>query len=167
MNAPRIDLRERLVRVELGEVRVTADPEETLVTYALGSCVAVIAHDPVRRLGGMIHVMLPDAKASPERAQRQPGAFANTGVALLFEQLHAIGGRRAEVQVKLVGGARIGAADLFEIGARNYEQIRRILDRNGVRVIGEDVGGTISRTVRLEVATGAVVVRSGSKVWSV
>ncbi|HEY0777161.1 MAG TPA: chemotaxis protein CheD [Gemmatirosa sp.] len=152
-----------LLVVGIGDVRVTDVPEARLVTYALGSCLGVAIHDPVARVGGLLHVMLPDSAIDPVKAAQAPALFVDTGVPLLFRESYRLGARKERLVVRVVGGSHAAAReadDRFQIGRRNVSALRRILARNGVPVTAEDVGGCQrSRTVTLDVATGALTVR--------
>lgn len=149
------------VTIGIGELHVSRNPADVLVTYALGSCIAVIAHDPKRQIGGLIHYMLPTSTSAPAKAAERPAMFADTGVPLLFTSLYALGTSKPELKVKIVGGAKLyedhGA---FEIGKRNHAILRKMFWKMGVLVAAEDVGGEKSRTVRLDVGTGRVLVSS-------
>ena len=152
-----------LITVGMGDLRVSADPESTLVTYALGSCIAVLVYDPVHRIGGMIHYMLPHSSITPEKALARPAMFADTGVPLLFEKMYALSARKADLTVKVVGGANINDENgTFEIGRRNYVILRKMFWKVGVAVAAEDVGGSASRTTRLCLATGRTTVRTSA-----
>lgn len=149
------------VVVDIADLRISNDPDVLLVTFALGSCVAVIAHDPVRRLGGMIHCMLPLSTAAPEKAARKPAMFADTGIPLLFEQLGALGARREELVVKVAGGGGLqGGPGVLNIGERNVTVLRATFAKQGIRIAKEDLGGTKSRTARLRLADGRVTITS-------
>lgn len=157
-----------LIVVGMGELEVSADPEGVLVTYALGSCIAVIVHDPLRRIGGMIHYVLPHSSTNPRQALKQPAMFADTGVPLLFRSMYARACRKADLSVKLVGGANLqDESGRFDIGRRNYLFLRGMLRKVGVSVVAEDVGGSTSRTVRLNVATGIATVRRSDRAQEV
>jgi chemotaxis protein CheD len=149
------------VAVEISDFRVSDDPGATLVTWALGSCIAVMVHDPVRRAAGMIHYMLPLAETSPERARDRPAMFADTGVPLLFHSMYGLGCRKQDLVVKVAGGSSLhDDRGVFQIGKRNHAILRKMLWKAGVLVAAEDVGGAKSRTVRLHVGTGRCTVTS-------
>jgi chemotaxis protein CheD len=149
------------VVVDVAAYCVSSDPAATLVTYALGSCIAVTVHDPGRKIAGMIHVMLPLSKISPEKAAANPAMFADTGIPAMFKALYEMGSRKENLVVKLIGGAGIyddGGA--FAIGERNVVMARKMFWKNGILLAGEDTGGAKSRTVRLHVGNGTVIVRT-------
>jgi chemotaxis protein CheD len=147
--------------VDVGDLRTTGDPAAELATFALGSCVAVIVHDPVRRHGALLHFLLPHAKTNPAKARERPGLFADVGIPLLLEQLEALGSRKQDLVAKLAGGGRnFGASSAFEIGRRNHEAARELCAAAALPVAAEHCGGTRSRSVRFAVGTGRVTVRS-------
>jgi chemotaxis protein CheD len=151
----------RTVGVDISDYRVTAEPDDVLVTWALGSCIAVMVHDPGRRAGGMIHYMLPLAETAPERARERPAMFADTGVPLLFRSMYALGCRKEDLVVKLAGGSAMhDDGGVFQIGKRNLAIVRKLLWKAGICVAAEDVGGAKTRTVRLHVGTGRCTVAS-------
>lgn len=148
--------------IGVGACAVSADPSTTLVTYALGSCIAVLIYDPVTRVGGLLHYMLPESSLDQTKAQKNPYMFADTGIPLLFQNAYKLGAVRNRLLVHVLGGAQIiSASDSFNIGKRNHMVLRKIFWKAGILVQHEEVGGTQSRTVRLELETGRIVMRSG------
>jgi chemotaxis protein CheD len=144
----------------MGDLLVTADASAQVVTYALGSCLGIVVHDPVARVGGMLHVMLPDSSLDAGKAASQPAMFVDTGVPRLFHEAYRLGAAKERLVVKVAGGAAAqGESDMFEIGKRNMIALRKILWQNGVLIKRHDVGGTISRTMALDVRTGDVTLR--------
>jgi chemotaxis protein CheD len=150
-----------VVTVGIADCRLGREPGQVLVTYALGSCVAVAIHDPVAQVGGLLHFMLPDSGIDPEKARQNPYMFADTGVPLLFRRSYELGADKRRLIVHIAGGAQVmDSAGVFNIGKRNYLALRKILWKAGVLIRSEAVGGSVSRTVRLEVDTGKVWLRS-------
>lgn len=150
----------RPVIVGVADCQVSADPETVLVTYALGSCIAVTIYDPVARVGGMLHYMLPESSIDAAMAQEKPFMFADTGIPLLFRTAYKCGAEKKRMIVRVAGGAQVMDDNgVFDIGRRNYLALRKILWKAGVLIHGEHVGGANSRTMRLEIATGAVWLR--------
>lgn len=147
--------------VDISDLKVSKDPEAVLVTYALGSCIAVAVHDPVGKVAGMIHYMLPQSSIAPEKAAERPAMFADTGIPLLFKTMYALGGDKARLVVKVAGGGALYQdSGMFDIGRRNYTMLRKMFWKNGIIITAEDVGGSKSRTVRLHVGTGQCTVSS-------
>ena len=149
-----------LVVVGISDCAVSAHETSSLITYALGSCVAIAAWDAVRRVGGLLHIILPESSLNREKAARNPFMFADTGIPALFERLAANGADRRRCVVRLAGGAQVMDREgIFNIGKRNLLAVRKMLWKEGVLVSGEAVGGQVSRTVRLRIGDGAFFVR--------
>ena len=144
---------------------VSDSPDELLITYSLGSCIAVIIFDPLAGVGGMLHYMLPDSSLDPEKAKKNPSMFADTGITLLFKNSYLMGARKEYIVVKTVGGAQmLDPNGIFNIGKKNYVAMRKIFWKNNVAIAAEHVGGEIDRTVRLEMDSGRVIVKVGNGV---
>lgn len=150
--------------VGISDCKVSADPECTLVTYALGSCIAVLLHDPLSRAAGLLHYMLPESSLDSAKAKSNPFMFADTGIPLLVENLRARGSESKRLLVRLAGGAQVlDDQRVFDIGRRNYLAAKKALWKLGLLISAEAVGGALSRTVRLDVATGKSWLREGGK----
>lgn len=148
------------VIIGVGDLAVSNNPNVTLSTYALGSCVGLVAYDPVKRGGGILHIMLPQATLSPDKAERQPAMFADTGIPALFDALRGMGVERRRLRFYLAGGASIlKGPDTFKIGERNIIAVRQILSIYGCSGNETELGGTINRTLHLEVSTGRLTIK--------
>jgi len=140
-------------------MKTSDDPEVTLVTHSLGSCMGLAVYDPQSKVGGMLHYMLPES-SSPERAKSKPLMFADTAIPLLFKSCYELGAVKRRMVVKVTGGSQIlDPTEQFMIGKRNYAALRKILFRNNVLINAEDIGGSVSRTMRLSIATGEISVK--------
>jgi len=143
--------------VGMADCGISIVPGQVLITYALGSCIGLAAHDPKAGVGGLLHFMLPDSSIDSARGRENPFMFADTGIALLFDALARRGANKRRLVVHAAGGAQImDEANVFEIGKRNYLATRKILWKAGILLQGEAVGGVNSRTMRLEVGSGRV-----------
>ena len=150
--------------VGIGEFAVSNVDGETILTHALGSCIAVCVWDLQARVAGLLHFLLPDAAINAERARAQPAAFANTGIPLLFQAAYALGLEKRRCTVRLIGGAEVtglARAGSLNVGKRNLLAARNILWRNGVLINAEATGGHVPRTVALHVRDGLIEVTSG------
>lgn len=151
------------VVVGVADLKVSDDPQHVIVTYALGSCIAVCLYDPRRRAAGMIHFMLPLSRGANAT---NPIMFADTGIPVLFEKMHALGCQKHDLVVKIVGGGTIlDDKGVFKIGQRNHTMVKKIFWRYGLMIAKEDVGGNMSRTVRLSVSDGRIVITSHGQEW--
>lgn len=146
--------------VGVADLAASRDDQASIVTYALGSCLGLMIHDPVARVGAMLHVMLPDSSIDASKAASNPAMFVDTGVPRLFQEAYRLGAVKERMVVKVVGGAAVqGGVDMFEIGKRNMVALRRILWKNNVMIKSLDVGGNVARTATLNVGDGSVTMR--------
>jgi chemotaxis protein CheD len=153
--------------VGVADMRVSADRADRIVTHALGSCLGIAVHDPVRGVGGLLHLMLPLSTIDAAKAQDNPFMFVDTGVPRLFVECYRLGATKERLQLYVAGGAstpREEGEDRFQIGRRNMVMLRKLLWKNGVLIHSEDVGGHASRTMELDIGTGGVTVRRDGEV---
>jgi len=146
--------------VGVAEFAVANQPLMTISTYALGSCVGLVAYDAVAQTGGLLHLMLPDSSLSAAKAAVQPAMFADTGIPVLFNGLTGMKAQLRRCKLYLAGGASVlSGPDSFKIGERNIAAVRRMLSVYGCRIAGEEVGGTVNRTLHLELGTGQLTLK--------
>ncbi len=135
-----------------------------LVTYALGSCIGICLYDATIKLGALVHIMLP---LNMEAGRKNPLKYADTGIRETLRQMEAKGARRIRITAKIAGGAKMfdvgGNTSLGNIGQRNIESVRMILKNERVRILKEDVGGTVARTLLFDVSNGMGCIRSYGK----
>jgi len=155
-----------IVHVGIGEYSVSGREGDEIKTFALGSCVAVIIYDRLQKTAGMMHIALPESKVNEKKAKETPGYFVDTGLPLLLKKMN-IGERRARhFWIKLVGGSNIMDDNRhFDIGKRNVLAIKKYLWKNRLGIVGENIGGSISRTTSIFVDTGEVIISSKGKTW--
>lgn len=152
----------------VGEGRIAQSPAAALATYALGSCIAVVAYDWKLKLGGIAHVMLPDSAIDPGRAAMNPWAYADTSIPTLVRELTAYGSSRTMLRWHLAGGAEMMADSAhFATGKKNLMALRRVFRTLNLSIEQEDTGGSESRSVRLDLETGRIDIRRGSGELSV
>lgn len=141
--------------VGVGDMKVSNSPEAVIVTYALGSCIGVAIYDPMVRVGGVLHYMLPESSIDPVKAGKNPFMFGDTGIPLLFKETYKFGAAKNRLKVMVIGGAQIlDQGGLFNIGSRNHTILRKMFWKNNITTSFEDVGGIVNRTLKLEVKTG-------------
>lgn len=147
--------------IDISDMKVSNSTDDILVTYSLGSCIGVTLYDPVARVGGMAHCMLPLSKTDPEKAKIRPAMFTDTGVSALLQTALDMGAQKQRLIIKVAGAAQLMDENgTFRIGERNLVVLRKVLWKNNIIIAAEDVGGTIARTVFLYMDTGKTVVRS-------
>ena len=152
--------------VGMADMKVMADKRSVLVTYALGSCLGISVYDPVAKVGGLLHVMLPSSSINSAKAAENSLMFVDTGVPNLFHACYAAGAHRERLVVKVAGGAAVDSVnDFFSIGERNYVMLKKLFWKNGIMISAEDVGGTISRIMSIDIGNGQVVLKSSGKEW--
>lgn len=148
------------VVIGVGDMTVSNSETVTLSTYALGSCVGVIAYDAEAHAGGILHLMLPNSNISRDKALKQPAMFADTGLPLLFGALAGVRADLTRLRLFLAGGASVlNGTDPFKIGERNTLAVTSYLKTHGYKIAGQDLGGNVNRTVHLEIATGLVTLK--------
>jgi len=148
--------------VNMGQMAVSRNPGDVLTALGLGSCIAVCAYDPVVRAGGMIHVVLPDSAIG--RPDDGPAKFADRGVPRLIGEMEREGSLRTRLKIAILGGANVlisaNHSGALDVGHRNIDAVRAALQKHGFSAVADDVGGKVSRTVRLSVASGEVTVKT-------
>ncbi|TLS49826.1 chemotaxis protein CheD [Paenibacillus antri] len=152
-----------IVKVGMADLNV-AGGGQSLRTTGLGSCVGLTLFDPVVRVAGMAHVMLPSSSISKDAALNK-AKYADTALPELLLRMQKVGAIAARLQAKLAGGAQMftfssPAADTMRIGPRNVEACKEALWRYNIPIIAEDTGGNYGRTIEIESATGKLFVRS-------
>jgi chemotaxis protein CheD len=136
--------------------------DDILITYSLGSCIGLTLYDPVMRIGGMIHCMLPHSQTDKLKSEQNPCMFVDTGVTALLRSLFDRGAVRKNLIAKIAGGSNLlDDREIFKIGERNHTMVRKILWKNDILIRAEDVGGSHPRTMSLQIADGKTFIRAG------
>ena len=147
--------------VGISDIKISKNPGEVIVTYALGSCIGITVYDPIARVGGLLHYMLPDSSLDERKARENPAMFADTGIPSLFKGCYTLGAEKKRMIVKVAGGASIlDDTNFFRIGQKNIMAMRKIFWKNNVMIAAEDTGANHNRTVRMDMATGKVFVKT-------
>jgi chemotaxis protein CheD len=155
-----MDLRQSIVNVGMAEHHVSNDGALVLTAAGLGSCIGLMLFDPVSRIGGMSHIVLPDSNHGRDKSN--PWKYADTAVPLLIAAVCAKGALRSRMWAKIAGGAQMFAPvnAMMNIGARNAEAVQAVLAKLNIRLTAVDVGGKSGRTVRLYIEDGRVTVKT-------
>ncbi|BEU87186.1 chemotaxis protein CheD [Selenomonas sp. TAMA-11512] len=152
------------LRVGIADYKVSKAPD-VIISYGLGSCVGVSLYDPQTKIGGLLHILLPDSTQA--RAQEKEAKFADTGVPLLVKDVVAKGASKGRLVAKVAGGAQMfafaNASDLMKVGTRNVEAVKAALKKEGIRIVGEDTGANYGRTVQIDLETGVYTVKAIGK----
>jgi len=147
--------------VGISDIKISNGLNDVIITYALGSCIGIAVFDPIAKVGGMLHYMLPDSSLDERKAKENPAMFADTGIPSLFKACYGLGAEKKRMIVKVAGGASIlDDTNFFRIGQKNIMAMRKIFWKNNVMINAEDTGANHNRTVRLEMTTGKTFVRT-------
>lgn len=135
--------------------------EGMIITYALGSCIGICLYDAVVRVGALVHIMLP---LNMEANRASPMKYADTGIRETLAKMQQQGAAKARIVAKIAGGAKMfevsGGGSLGNIGQRNIDSVKTVLQREGIRLLKEDVGGNTARTLLFDVSSGQGCIRS-------
>ena len=131
--------------VGVADMKISGTPGDVIVTHALGSCLGVAVHDSHARVGGLLHVMMPQASINPDKAAANPYMFVDSGLPAFFHSLYAAGALKGRMVVKVAGGSNVQALaeDRFAIGTRNYVLLREVLCLNGALSATQEVVGPV------------------------
>lgn len=151
---------EKELKVGIGDMKLTRG-EGSIITYALGSCIGITFYDPNIRLGALLHIMLPSRFSANDENMFK---YADTGIRETIRKLSAFGMVKSRSVVKIAGGAKMfeisGNADFGNIGLRNAANVKKMLQEEGMRLVAEDTGGSYARTMKLEIMTGSVSIKT-------
>ena len=150
-----------MTAVNLSEMKVSSNPTETLVAFSIGSGIGVAVHDPVSGIGGVLNFMLPDStKANGINPEKVPLMFADTGVPFFIKALLEQGAQPDRMKVVIAGGAHIlDQTGIFNIGDKNCQALKTSLASYGIKIHHQDIGGTSSRTLSLEIGSGGSCIK--------
>ena len=144
-----------VIRVGMADLNICKAPD-VIMTIGLGSCIGLTLYDPVTKIGGMVHYMLPDSTATENNGNI--AKFADTGIEELLKQVTRAGASRSRLVAKIAGGAKMfGVAQLSNIGSigdRNAQAAKQMLNKLNIRLIAEDTGLNYGRTVELHCDNG-------------
>lgn len=143
--------------VGIAEMVMTRDPGEVIIAANLGSCLGISVYDIEKKVGGVVHCLLPLSKSDPDKAKEKPFMYVDTGVAKLLDMILSEGGKKENLEICVAGGAQINdSSNVFEIGKKNFTILRKILWKNGLLLKAQDVGADYSRTISLDMSDGSV-----------
>lgn len=146
--------------VGIGDIKISKSPD-IITTIGLGSCIGITMYDPIMKIGGLAHIMLPDSLLLPE--VKDPLKFADLAIPILLNELQIRGASRVNLRAKIAGGASMfkfaDQSIIMNIGERNGEAVRNKLREQGVVLTSIDIGGEKGRTMILDLNTGIVKIR--------
>lgn len=151
--------------VGIADMKVSNDTEALLITYSLGSCIGLSIYDPIARVAGLIHILLPESNIDQKNNTLNPYKYVDTGVPLLFKSAYKLGAVKNRLRIKIAGCAQISdSAGIFNIGKRNYAAIRKLLWKNDIMINSEHCGGRFSRNMSIEVKSGITQLKMAQEI---
>jgi len=151
------------VEVQMAQMQIAQAPG-ILVTRGLGSCLGITFYDPVKKLGAMAHPMLPDIDKA--RVKSNPSRFVNSAIMNMIKEFEKAGCPRSRIVAKIFGGARmftfINVDSALNVGQKNIEIAITTLKEIGIKIAGQEVGGTFGRTIEMNLEDGGVLVKTVS-----
>lgn len=149
---------ERSVKVKMAEYGVVEAPDQ-LITIGLGSCVGITLYDKYKKIGGMVHIMLPE-----NRKGLKPAKYADTGIPLLIEEMKKLGAKKNHMKAKIAGGAKMFSVtskdSSLNVGERNVIKVKEVLKDLGISILGQDTGANYGRTMKFFTDDGRVLITS-------
>lgn len=155
--------RMRAITVGVADFKFSTDPTAHIATYALGSCLGITFYDEKRRIGGLLHAMLPTARLHKGQQIRE-AMFLDTGIPKALNAVVRAGAKKQDIRVKVFGGAQLMATDnFFRIGSKNIDMFYKISQELELDVVAWEVSGRVNRTIKLNNQTGDVIVKIPTK----
>lgn len=149
--------------IGMAELEIVKSPER-ITTLGLGSCIGVVLYDRITRIGGMVHIVLPDSK---NQTGINRAKFADTGINELLHRMLCAGANRNSITAKLAGGANMFGSlqknDLLNVGVRNAECSKLSLGKLRIPIVAEDLGGSHGRTIELNCEDGSLKIKTLGK----
>lgn len=154
-----------IIKVGMADLKTCVSPNG-VTTLGLGSCVGIALRDPVTKVGGLAHVMLPDS-TQIRNSQQNIAKFADTGIEELVRQMERLGAKRSRIVAKIAGGATMftfqGKSDMVQVGDRNVEASKLKLKKLNIPILAQDTGANYGRTVTFYPETGDFHIRAVGK----
>ena len=154
----------KVVKVGMADLNICKSPD-VITTLGLGSCIGLTFYDPVTKIGGLVHYMLPDS--TQMRNNSNIAKFADTGIEELLRRVLRAGANRSRLVAKIAGGAKMfevsGMSNVSNIGERNAIAAKAKLREQNIRLVAEDTGLNFGRTVELHCDTGEFYIKAIGK----
>ena len=155
-----------IIKVGMADLKTCVSPNG-VTTLGLGSCVGIAVRDPVTKVGGLAHIMLPDRTAI-RNSHLNVAKFADTGIVELVNQMEKLGAKRNRMVAKIAGGATMfsfqgGSTAMGQVGLRNVEATKAKLKELKIPILAEDTGANYGRTVIFYPETGEFHIRAVGK----
>lgn len=152
---------DNVIKVGMADLQTSRHPC-VLTTLGLGSCVGIALYDPVRKVAGLAHIMLPSSQQA--RNNSNIAKFADTAISRLIEDMINIGAGKSHIVAKLAGGAQMftfnDASEMLRIGARNVTASKEMLQMLRIPILAEDTGGNYGRTIEIHSEDGKLIIKT-------
>ena len=145
--------------VGISDMQISVSREDLLVTHGLGSCIGVVVYDPILKIGGMLHYMLPQAGIKAKEPNFNPFTYGDSGIQIMIREMVHKGCKKGNLVIVMAGGSAINSSeknDFFAIGKRNHTIAKKVFWKEQILVTKEHVGGNISRSLYLDMQTGNI-----------
>lgn len=153
-----------MIKVGMADLNICSSPD-AITTLGLGSCVGIILYDPILKIAGLAHIMLPDS--TQIRSNENVAKFADTGIETLLKQLLQKGALRTRMVAKIAGGAQMFAFSaenaMLSIGKKNVMATKKKLNELGIPIVAEDTGNSYGRTIEFYPETGELLIKAVGK----
>ena len=153
-----------IIKVGMADLKIAKFPD-ALTTLGLGSCIGIALYDPTSKVGGLVHIMLPDSKSIKNNSNI--AKFADTGIVELVSQMIRAGAHRNKIVAKIAGGAKMfattGLSDIRNIGERNAQASILMLNELKIPLLARETGENYGRTVELYCDSGEFIIKSVGK----
>ena len=153
-----------VIKVGMADLKIAKAPD-SLITLGLGSCIGLTLYDPVAKVGGMVHYMLPDS--TQLKNNTNIAKFGDTGIKELYRLMIAAGASQKRMVAKIAGGAKMfevsGLSSVGHVGERNTEEAKKMLKELKIPLIAEDTGLNYGRTVELNCENGEFFIKAVGK----
>ncbi len=154
----------KVIKVGMADLNICKSPD-IITTIGLGSCIGLTFYDPITKIGGLVHYMLPDS--TQMRNNTNIAKFADTGIDALLRKVLMAGANRNRLVAKIAGGAKMfqvsGGSNVGNVGERNAMAAKMKLRALGIRLAAEDTGLNFGRTVELHCETGEFYIKAIGK----
>lgn len=146
------------VKVGIADYKIEQAPN-SLITIGLGSCVGIALYDPRKKTGGLVHIMLPESKLFKDTSKWVK--YADLAIPRVASEI--AGTKTSSLIAKMAGGASMFQFNTqnkgLQIGDRNIQAVKEVLNELEIPIIGEHVGGTAGRTMKVDLDTFDVSIR--------
>ncbi len=153
-----------IIKVGMADLKIAKFPD-ALTTLGLGSCIGIALYDPTSKVGGLVHIMLPDSKSIKNNSNI--AKFADTGIVELVSQMIRAGAHRNKIVAKIAGGAKMfattGLSDISNIGERNAQASILMLNELKIPLLARETGENYGRTMELYCDSGEFIIKSVGK----